>query len=96
MLLKEGSLDFLCDYPSGPPGHYRGHCQTKTYTYTTKASGDRCTPLVYAVSVRNLDLVKVLLHMGADVNMADSGKRTPLMHAVRQVRGGFSLGGYAW
>lgn len=45
----------------------------------------RTSPLIHAILYNNVELVKFLLELGADVNLADEEKLTPLMHAIRQV-----------
>ncbi len=45
----------------------------------------RISPLINAIVHDNFQLVKFLLELGVDVNFPDEEKRTPLMHAVRQV-----------
>jgi len=45
----------------------------------------RTSPLINAIVYNNFELAKFLLELGADVNFPDEEKRTPLMHAVRQV-----------
>jgi ankyrin repeat protein len=37
---------------------------------------------LYAVTTGNVEVVESLLHHGADVNLVDSGDRTPLMEAA--------------
>jgi ankyrin repeat protein len=46
----------------------------------------RTSPLINAIVYNNFELAKFLLELDADVNFPDEEKRTPLMHAVRQVR----------
>jgi ankyrin repeat protein len=49
----------------------------------------RTSPLINAIVHNNFGLVKFLLQLNADVNFPDEEKRTPLMHAVRQVQSKF-------
>lgn len=46
----------------------------------------RVSPLINAIVHNHFQLAKFLLELGADVNFPDEEKRTPLMHAVRQVK----------
>ena len=45
----------------------------------TKYIGD--TPLMFAVRTGNLTLMKYLIEHGADVNLCDDNKQTPLFYA---------------
>lgn len=42
-----------------------------------------CTALLFAISLRKIEIVKYLLDEGASINLADSVGRTPLMVAAR-------------
>ena len=44
------------------------------------------SPLINAIVHDNFELVKFLMQLGADRNFSDGEQRTPLMHAVRQVK----------
>jgi ankyrin repeat protein len=46
----------------------------------------RTSPLINAIVYNNFQLAKFLIELGANVDFPDDEKRTPLMHAVRQVR----------
>ncbi len=51
----------------------------------------RTSPLINAIVYNNFSLAKFLLKLNADVNYPDEEKRTPLMHAVRQVNNKFYI-----
>ena len=48
------------------------------------ANGSRSSsPLIVAVVRWNVEVIELLLKLGADINLADANGLTPLMHAVR-------------
>ncbi|XP_064623807.1 poly [ADP-ribose] polymerase tankyrase-like [Lineus longissimus] len=84
LLDKGGQLNILCDYPAFHPAYYGSKVPASSTRYHTKLDTDRIAPLAYAVGLKNFDLAKMLLKLGASVNVRDSKNRTPIMYAVRQ------------
>jgi ankyrin repeat protein len=72
--LAFGYVDSIIEKISYPP--------VKSDTAPTNV---RTSPLINAIVYNNFQLAKFLLELGVDVNYPDEEKRTPLMHAVRQV-----------
>lgn len=53
--------------------------------YITEQKSVRCTPLIRAIQMQKLEVVKHLLKDGADLNARDGLQRVPLVHAIRRV-----------
>lgn len=95
LITSSKQLDCLCHYDNesaiNPLSFGYINSSTKTNRYPPMKSDNsstnvRISPLINAVVHNNFQLVKFLLQLGADVNFSDDEKRTPLMHAVRQVK----------
>ncbi|KAJ7574693.1 Pfs, NACHT and ankyrin domain protein [Mycena floridula] len=53
-------------------------------THATSIDTRRCTPLLYAVEYRHINIVKLLLEKNADPNACDKDQNTPLSYAAGQ------------
>ena len=51
-----------------------------------KTTNPRTSPLINAIVRNNYQLAKFIIELGVDINFPDEDQRTPLMHAVRQVK----------
>ena len=82
-------LDCLCNYENqsmvDPLSFGYLHPQEEEKPYPSKEPAIRTSPLIHAIVHQNFPLVKFLLELNADLNYPDEQKRTPMMHAVRQV-----------
>ena len=76
-LVKSGKVDQVREYLKAHPEHVNYEDDIKR------------TPLVYAVIDGNVDLVQLLIGLGADVNHEYNLKQTPLFEAAR--RGYFKI-----
>jgi ankyrin repeat protein len=88
-------LDCLCNYDNeiamNPLSFGSTNSSIEKVSYPPMKSENastnvRTSPLINAIVHNNFSLVKFLLEIKADVNFPDEEKRTPLMHAVRQVK----------
>ncbi|CAF3795485.1 unnamed protein product [Adineta steineri] len=89
LILSGKQLDCLCNYNdeillnSLSFGYI--HSIKNNISYPPMVSNNRrISPLIHAIIHNNIELVKFLLELNADVNFCDELKQTPLMYAVRQ------------
>ena len=84
----------LCNYDNEIPmnplasGNVEPLVEKITYSPLQSDSSslnNRTSLLIHAIVYDDFSLAKFLLDLGADVNFPNDDKRTPLMHAVRQV-----------
>ena len=94
LITSTKQFDCLCNYDNDIAinplafGHVAPIVQKISYPpmkSDSSATNVRTSPLIHAVVFDDFPLAKFLLDLGADVNFPDDEKRTPLMHAVRQV-----------
>jgi len=71
--VRSSDLDALVRYLSVPEGRKRVNDTCKYHV----------TPLMWSTRSGNVDIIKVLLEAGADVNLKDRDGRTALMYAAR-------------
>ncbi|GAB6020532.1 hypothetical protein CHUAL_003215 [Chamberlinius hualienensis] len=83
-LLSHGaSCNILGAFP------YFDNCPGDTFIHVSRhvdcksLESCRISPLIYAVYLRDYELVAFLLQHSADVNLPDDSGRTPIMHAVK-------------
>jgi ankyrin repeat protein len=95
LITSEKELDCLCNYDNDIAmnplsfGYVDSIIEKISYPPIKSDSATRSvrtSPLINAIVYNNFQLAKFLLELGANVNFPDDEKRTPLMHAVRQVR----------
>ena len=94
LIISTKSLDCLCNYDNEiviNPLSFGYINSEYLITYPPEQSqytlnNVRTTPLINAIVHDNYELVKFLLELGVDRNFSDEQQRTPLMHAVRQVK----------
>ena len=90
------SIDCLCNYDNeiainplsfGSISSSSGNSIPYPPVITERTSPHvRVSPLINAVVHNHFQLAQFLMELGADVNFPDEEKRTPLMHAIRQVK----------
>ena len=94
LITSTKQLDCLCNYDNeiamNPLAFGNVEPLVEKITYPPLKSdssslNNRTSPLIHAIVYDDFSLAKFLLDLGADVNFSDDEKRTPLMHAVRQV-----------
>jgi ankyrin repeat protein len=95
LITSSKQLDCLCNYDNeiamNPLSFGYTNSSIEKISYPPMKSDNastnvRTSPLINAIVLNNFSLVKFLLQNNADVNYPDEEKRTPLMHAVRQVK----------
>ena len=87
VLTGDGSvcLDTLYDHPLPDPLLLGASISVEQPDYFETHSGDKTTPLIFAIRNYDFGLVKYMLQTGASPNFPDSRGLTPMMHAVQMV-----------
>ncbi|KAL5008431.1 hypothetical protein ScPMuIL_014012 [Solemya velum] len=81
LLVKRGaSLDVLFSYPID---HHFNTVIQRELDYFEMYTSPTISPVILAINVLDMELLRLLLKQGASPNMPDSRGLTPMMHAVR-------------